>query len=532
VWRPVVLLPAALAGATAPIRRAAVAHELVHVRRRDWCFVLVEELLRAALWFHPAIWWMTARVRLTREEFTDHLAVLATGSRRSYIEALLAFADAGYIAPASAFINRTHLFHRIVLLTKESAMSSRRIVMSGVALALLLGAGGWYASEAFPVRVARPGAVVSNALAAAQQELAPALAEPRWVTPENPIPRRLFETAIPYPLELAGTGFEAALSIRVVLDASGTVQSATAGARAVASPGRQPVFPESEAMERFAAAAVEAIGRWQYAPPAAAPLAFYLAVVFKPDATAVVTQSNQPQGVHAGPAGARMATAAEQAASRARLALAARAQAVRPPANACERSAGPFAPAGGSGSATPGPAPANGARGSGAGTADPPSRPRGIMESVVVRSSEEPSVVVTPPGAPVPGPATGQSPAAAPRAPIRVRQPAPGSLESTITVNGSGPVRVGGGVMHPNQIRKIQPVYPEDARAAGVQGVVILEAIVNARGSVDEVRVLRSIPLLDEAAMDAVRQWEYTPTLLNGVPVPVVLTVTAQFLMD
>ena len=64
------------------------------MQRRDWFFVLVEEMLRVVLWFHPAIWWITARVRLTREEFTDHLAVLATGSRRSYIDALLAFADA------------------------------------------------------------------------------------------------------------------------------------------------------------------------------------------------------------------------------------------------------------------------------------------------------------------------------------------------------------------------------------------------------------------------------------------------------
>jgi protein TonB len=62
--------------------------------------------------------------------------------------------------------------------------------------------------------------------------------------------------------------------------------------------------------------------------------------------------------------------------------------------------------------------------------------------------------------------------------------------------------------------------------------VVILEAIIDVNGSVQSVRVLRSQPLLEQAAVDAVRQWEYTPTLLNGVPVPVVMTVTVSFALE
>ena len=75
----------------------------------------------------------------------------------------------------------------------------------------------------------------------------------------------------------------------------------------------------------------------------------------------------------------------------------------------------------------------------------------------------------------------------------------------------------------------VEPVYPEIARRAGVSGVVILEAVIDPNGNVTDVRVLRSIPLLDQAAMDAVRQWKYEPTLLNGVPVPIVMTVTVRF---
>lgn len=73
------------------------------------------------------------------------------------------------------------------------------------------------------------------------------------------------------------------------------------------------------------------------------------------------------------------------------------------------------------------------------------------------------------------------------------------------------------------------PAYPAIARAARVEGVVILEAVIGEDGSVSDVRVLRSIPLLDAAAMEAVRQWRFTPTLLNGEPVPVVMTITVAF---
>ena len=93
----------------------------------------------------------------------------------------------------------------------------------------------------------------------------------------------------------------------------------------------------------------------------------------------------------------------------------------------------------------------------------------------------------------------------------------------------AGAVRVGGNVRAPQQSRRVNPVYPAEAQAARAQGVVILEAVIGENGTVRDVRVLRSIPLLDQAAIDAVRQWEYTPTHLNGKPVPLVMTVTVQF---
>ena len=91
------------------------------------------------------------------------------------------------------------------------------------------------------------------------------------------------------------------------------------------------------------------------------------------------------------------------------------------------------------------------------------------------------------------------------------------------------PVRVGGNISPPTKTRDVQPRYPEVARAARVQGVVILEATIGSTGVVTDVSVLRSVPLLDDAAIAAVLQWQYTPTLLNGVPVPVIMTVTVNF---
>jgi protein TonB len=95
-----------------------------------------------------------------------------------------------------------------------------------------------------------------------------------------------------------------------------------------------------------------------------------------------------------------------------------------------------------------------------------------------------------------------------------------------------GPVRVGGQVRAPKKIRNVDPEYSALAREARASGVVILEAVIGPDGSVDKVRVLRGHPLLNDSAVAAVRQWAYTPTLLNGVPVPVVMTVTVNFRME
>jgi protein TonB len=90
-------------------------------------------------------------------------------------------------------------------------------------------------------------------------------------------------------------------------------------------------------------------------------------------------------------------------------------------------------------------------------------------------------------------------------------------------------VRVGGKIRPPTKTKNVTPVYPAAAKSANVAGVVIIEATIGADGKVIAAKVLRSVPMLDQAALDAVRQWEFTPTMLNGAPVPIVMTVTVNF---
>ena len=93
----------------------------------------------------------------------------------------------------------------------------------------------------------------------------------------------------------------------------------------------------------------------------------------------------------------------------------------------------------------------------------------------------------------------------------------------------TAPLRVGGGIREPRKLKNVDPTYPSVARAARIQGVVVIECVVGTDGRVADAKVVQGQPLLDGAALKAVQQWRYTPTLYEGVPVPVILTVTVTF---
>jgi len=105
-----------------------------------------------------------------------------------------------------------------------------------------------------------------------------------------------------------------------------------------------------------------------------------------------------------------------------------------------------------------------------------------------------------------------------------------GQLGGQLGGTGDKPVRVGGDVKAPVKISSVDPQYTEIARKARIEGMVIIEAIIDREGNVTDVRVLKPLPMgLDQAAMEAVKKWKYKPGTLNGQPVPVIYNLTVNF---
>ena len=159
-------------------------------------------------------------------------------------------------------------------------------------------------------------------------------------------------------------------------------------------------------------------------------------------------------------------------------------------------------------------------------------------------SAPRPTAEVEPTPSPEPQPPLpSQPPPPKPRqAPVRATPMAPKQTPrmaerttTTRTVDAPArkeppaPVRVGGSIKEPQKIKNVKPVYPRIAIQSKVQGIVIIECTIGPQGDVTRATVLRGFPLLDQAAIDAVRQWVYAPTLVNGAAVPVIMTVTINF---
>ena len=429
VRRPVVLLPDSLHAQPVHVQRAVLYHELIHVQRRDWVWLIAEEIVRAVLWFHPGVWWLISRVQLAREEVVDELAMLATGTRRGYIEALAAFADETPLVPAAAFARRRHLFRRMRVIAREGSMSSKRIAWSCAVMTSIVAASSWYIVGAFPLRVAAQEL---------QNEIGPLEKQAMPITPENPVPRRTYSVDPSYPAEAAAVEANAMVTLMITLDQSGRVAEirrlgvgpiARAAPIYPAPPDAQTLSTVYDALVRSSA---DAVRQWTYDPPAEAPLSIRVTFAFpfggKPRLVAHDGWSLSKPGQLIG-----------------------------------------FAAAGGR--------------------------------------------VGAPESAPPPPPPP----------------PPPPDGDATAPPWATGALRVGGAILQPTKTKHINPVYPAAAQDAKVQGVVILETLIGVDGKITNARVLRSVPMLDQAALDAVMQWEFTPTRLNGQPVPVLMTVTVQF---
>jgi protein TonB len=172
-----------------------------------------------------------------------------------------------------------------------------------------------------------------------------------------------------------------------------------------------------------------------------------------------------------------------------------------------------------------------------------PQKPQPVKQNVTPTPAQP--VAANP--APVEAPSEITAPAALPDVPVRELAGLEGGVVGGIAGGVPGgvpemapppppappapakPVRIGGAIAEPKLVHRVQPDYPQIAVDARKEGIVILEATVDANGAVQQVRVLRSEPLLDKAAADAVKQWRYAPLQLNGQAQPFILTVTVSF---
>jgi TonB family protein len=150
--RPAVLLPGSFHDLSAEQQEGVACHELLHVRRRDWPMTFCEELLRAIVWFHPAVWLILPRISLSREQVVDADTVRLTGKRRQYLEALWQVICSGrnpVAAVAVPFLGRRDLVDRVARLQKEIKMSKTRIALTVLVLAITVPAVGVFGASVF-----------------------------------------------------------------------------------------------------------------------------------------------------------------------------------------------------------------------------------------------------------------------------------------------------------------------------------------------------------------------------------------------
>ncbi len=220
-WRnPVVFVPPCFPSMEADRQRAIAVHELLHVARRDWAVNLAEEAVLALWWFHPVVWWLVARIRLSREQIVDREVVDLTGSCQPYLHALLEIA-AGPVAArrllAPAFLNECQLAERIRSLVKEDYMSRRRILVSLVGASVLTLLVGLAVVRSLPLKAAGTPPAINNT----QQNTGP---EVYKVGNGVSAPKPIYKPDPQYTAKAKAAKIQGTVILSVVIGADGAVK--------------------------------------------------------------------------------------------------------------------------------------------------------------------------------------------------------------------------------------------------------------------------------------------------------------------
>lgn len=646
LW-PVVLVPRQFETFPEREQTAIACHELLHVRRSDWIRNTADELLRAVFWFHPAAWWAINEIQLAREQVVDREVVRRLGARQPYLEALLRLARPAprlITMPAALFLKRAHLRQRVTLLVKEVAMSRARLAASVVIMALVVFAGAYAVTSAFPLQqtgtrtpgaqtaqakpasqavpggsvgAARPGMTTSAKLPDAMVSLdlgeAPlraalaAIGQMGGITisysgvPADLLDRVLtwkmakvsLEQALSFMMQSQGLAYRVvgprAILVTPARDPSGIaggvaggVSGGVAGGVAGGTSGgvrggvaggivggvaggvqdapvrmKEPnlqftiddgltdvvhrVDPSAAGASGRAVLGVviDASGRVEAAAPVGAPGAYYAPLVeaaadaarqwqFTPGQTDGRTTLVGFNFTEHNTAGLSDTPTIRIGGS------------VPPPPKL--RDVKPVYPKD-----------AQAARLQGIQILEIAIDPSGVVLDARARRGqvgllqsaidavlqwrftpwsgpERRVMTVTVNYTLTDGPGK-DSPA---RDTSAARTPSEGAqaLYGEPTDWPADAIKVGDSVKPPTKIRDVKPVYPKAAQEARVQGIVLIDVLIGPDGKVKDARVQQSIPQLDQAAYDAVRQWEFVPTLLNGNPSYVRMTVTVNFMLQ
>jgi TonB family protein len=272
---PVILFPPSFLNLDEGSQRAIVIHELIHVKRRDWIYSISEEVIRAAFWFHPAIWWLLGQIQLTREQVVDRAAIEFTSSREQYLEALLAVAKTRFrpdLALAPLFLKKRHLAQRVAAIVTEVSMSKRRIISSVAtvfALALL---------------TARVSVWVFPLESYAQETLSGQGSGVRVITQGHKL---LHGSRIEYPAAARAKQIEGTVVLELNLDGKGQV-----------SDGRVLSGPDE-----LRNAALSSALQWHFENESARPTTIQVSMIFKDSGTSLADskRTRLPESLPSGP---------------------------------------------------------------------------------------------------------------------------------------------------------------------------------------------------------------------------------------
>jgi TonB family protein len=489
---PTILLPARVAELPADLREAIAHHELAHVRRRDWLFVLLEESIRSALWFHPAIWFVLSRIQLAREQVVDAEVVGLTRDRVRYLDALVAVAAQRLlpdVAPAPLFLKKRQLAVRVAAVLKETRMSKPRMFLSFTTVCSAALIAARLAVWMFPMQVP------------AQVQVSPNY---RVVTNDGPGvvvepgAKVLHRSSVFFPAGVTTTG-------TVVVESTVNAMGEVTDARVVSGP------------EELRNAALSSVLSWHFSTDGGLPPRVESTIRFETaPSTKLAAPATPPTVTGAAPAvplspilgSIKMNGLSEELAEKVSSSL---------------------------------PVHVGDALGR-----DQISQIRaaitGVDEhltywlrtdygevtlTIMLRPTGVASGVTGGISGGVPGGITGGTPGI-----LTMEAPSATAAKFPPPASGVERVRVGGNVQALNLTKKVTPAYPALAKQARIQGSVRFTALIDRDGKITSLQLIEGHPLLVESAQEAVAQWQYKPTLLNGDAVEVVTQIDVNYTLS